>query len=125
MGYDLNNESNSLDVKDFHKRRIAFIVYEDKVFYIKDSTFSHWEFAQTIGISKEVFDNLCRGYYLDEKLIFYKGNFEYDDELINFAKRYFDEIKRELNLGKVKVYFGQKVGKIGEAWPPDYFYGEV
>lgn len=125
MEYDLKNESDSLDVKEFHKRRVAFIIYENKVFYIKDSTFSHWEYAQTLGVSKETFDNLCRGYYLDGKLIFYKGNFEYDDELINYAKQFFDEIKDELKLEKVNVYFGQKIGKIGEAWPPDYFYGEV
>ena len=125
MGYDFNNESNSDEVKAFHQKRIAFIIYQEKVFYIKDSTFSHWEFAQTLGISREEFDELCRGYYLDEKLIFYKGNFVYDDELIDFARKYFDEIKRELKLEKVNVYFGQKIGKIGEAWPPDYFYGEV
>ena len=125
MEYDLKNESDSLDVKEFHKRRVAFIIYENKVFYIKDSAFSHWEYAQTLGVSKETFDNLCRGYYLDGKLIFYKGNFEYDDELINYAKQFFDEIKDELKLEKVNVYFGQKIGKIGEAWPPDYFYGEV
>ena len=125
MGYDLENESNSLDVQDFHKKRIAFIIYDNKVFYMKDTILSHWEFAQTLGISKEVFDTLCRGYYLDEKLIFYKGNFEYDDDLIDYAKEYFDEIKAELNLEKVNIYFGQKIGKIGEAWPPDYYYGEI
>ena len=125
MEYDLKNESDSLDVKEFHKRRVAFIIYENKVFYMKDSIFSHWEYAQTLGVSKETFDKLCRGYYLDGKLIFYKGNFEYDDELINYAKQFFDEIKDELKLEKVNVYFGQKIGKIGEAWPPDYFYGEV
>lgn len=125
MGYDLKNESNSEEVNNFHKRRIAFLIYENKVFYIKDSTFSHWEFAQTLNISKETFDNLCRGYYLDGKLIFYKGNFTYDEEMISFAKQYFDEIKKELNLEKIEVYFGQKIGKIGEAWPPDYFYGII
>ena len=125
MGYDLENESDSNAVQDFHKQRIAFIIYQDNVYYMKDSILSHWEFAQTIGISKENFDTLCRGYYLNEKLIFYKGNFEYDDDLIEYAKQYFDEIKKELKLEKVKVYFGQKIGKIGEAWPPDYFYGEV
>lgn len=125
MGYDFTNESNSDKVKYFHKKRIAFIIYQNKVFYIKDSMFSHWEFAQTLGISKDEFNELCRGYYLDGKLIFYKGNFVYDDELIESAKQYFAEIKRELNLEKVNVYFGQKIGKIGEAWPPDYFYGEI
>lgn len=125
MGYNLNNESDIDEVKDFHKKRIAFIIYQDKVFYIKDSSFSHWEFAQTLGITKEEFDELCRGYFLDGKLIFYKGNFIYDDTLIRVAKTYFDEIKKELNLEKVNVYFGQKIGKPGEAWLPDYFYGEV
>lgn len=125
MGYDLENESNSSDVKDFHKNRIAFIIYNNTVHFMKDSELSHWEFAQTLGIEKEIFDELCRGYYLNEKLIFYKGNFEYDDNLIDYAKQYFYEIKRVLKLEKVNVYFGQKIGKIGEAWPPDYFYGEV
>ena len=125
MGYDIKNESTSIEVQDFHKKRIAFIIYENRVFYMKDTSLSHWEYAQTLGISKEKFDTLCRGYYLNEKLIFYKGNFEYDDDLIDYAKQYFDEIKKELKLEKVNVYFGQKIGKIGEAWPPDYFYGEI
>ena len=125
MEYDLQNESDSINAKNFHKQRVAFIIYQNKVYYMKDTSFSHWEFAQTIGISKEIFDTLCRGYYLNEKLIFYKGNFEYDNDLIEYAKQYFDEIKKELKLEKVNVYFGQKIGKIGEAWPPDYFYGEV
>ena len=94
MGYDLQNESDSIEVKNFHKQRIAFIIYQDKVYYMKDTSLSHWEYAQTLGISKENFDTLCRGYYLNEKLIFYKGNFEYDDTLIDYAKQYFDEIKR-------------------------------
>ena len=125
MEYDLENESSSDKTRDFHKNRIAFIIYNNMVYYMKDTVLSHWEFAQTLGIEKEIFDNLCRGYYLEGKLIFYKGNFEYDVELINYAKCYFEEIKRELKLEKVNVYFGQKIGKIGEAWPPDYFYGEI
>lgn len=57
-------------------------------------------------------------------LFFYKENFIYDDELINAAKTYSNEIKKRCTLKeKCGVYCGVKVGKPGEIWPPDLFIG--
>lgn len=48
------------ETKDFHKRRIAFIVIDNELYYIKNSEKSHWEFCQEKNISKEQFNEMTR-----------------------------------------------------------------
>ncbi|MBQ8845452.1 MAG: hypothetical protein IJ008_05545 [Clostridia bacterium] len=107
---------------DFHKRRRAFLIYMDKVCYIPvGSEMSHFEYSEKLGIEKDVFEKLCRGYALDGDLYFYKGHFVYDEELINYAEKFIKEIQKELNLKEdMKVYFGLNVGKEGEIWKPSF-----
>ena len=57
---------------------------------------SHFEYCQTKGITKEEFNKITRGYYLDGKVVFYKDNFIYDDELINEGLSYLNEISRRI-----------------------------
>ncbi len=66
---------------------------------------------------------MVRGYYLDGDLVFYKDNFVYDEGVIQEALLFVNQIKSVLNLDEVKLYFGLIVGKPGENWPLDYFYG--
>ena len=76
--------------RDFHSRRRAFVIYEDKLYFIrKGSSLSHWEFCQKQfpNITKEEFSKLIRGYYLDGDLVFYKDNFTYDNELIKIINK--------------------------------------
>ena len=80
------------EARDFHRRRIAFIVIDEKIYYIKNSGQSHWEFCQEKNISKEQFNELTRGYYIDGNIVFYKGNFIYDQALICDAMKYIIKI---------------------------------
>ena len=106
---------------EYHKKRRAFIIYNDEVLFIeKGVDKSHYEFACELGIDKDTFSSLCRGYYLAGDLVFYKGNFVYDEELISYAKNYINVIKEKLNLESIKVYFGLNVGKQGEYWLPKF-----
>lgn len=118
--YETKNEA-----RDFHKRRIAFIVIDNKLYYIKNSEKSHWEFCQERNISKEQFNEMTRGYYIDGNIVFYKGNFTYDSDLISDAMKYIIRIKEDCKLSKMKIYFGQIVPKKDEPWKYDYYYGEV
>ena len=114
-------DDRAKEESDYHKRRRAFIIYNGEVFFVKKGEDkSHYEFALELGIDKETFSTLCRGYYLDGELVFYKGNFVYDDELVSFAKDYIKVIKEKLNLGEFKVYFGLNVGQVGEMWRPKF-----
>ena len=113
--------------RDFHSKRRAFVIYENSLYFIdKGSSISHYEFCQNKfpNLSKENFNQITRGYYLDGDLVFYKDNFIYDNEVINEALKYVNEIKRLLDLSTVKIYFGLIIKKPGENWPKDYYYGE-
>lgn len=114
--------------RDFHSRRRAFVIYKDKLYFIrKGSSLSHWEFCQKQfpNITKEEFSKLIRGYYLDGDLVFYKDNFTYDNELIDKSLNYIKKIKSTLKLYTMKIYYGLIIGVPGEDWKKDYYYGDL
>lgn len=113
------------EAREFHKRRIAFIVIEDKLYYIKNSEQSHWEFCQKRGVSKEQFNKMTRGYYIDGNIVFYKGNFTYDEDLIKDGLKYIMKIKEDCKLGEMQIYFGLRIPKENEPWIYDYYYGKI
>ena len=115
--------------RDFHSRRRAFVIYENKLHFIrKGSSMSHWEFCQSKfpNMTKEEFNSITRGYYLDGDLVFYKDNFVYDNNVINEALEFVKKIKSTLKISNtIKIYFGLVVGVPGEYWPKDFYYGNL
>ena len=115
--------------RDFHSRRRAFVIYENKLHFIrKGSSMSHWEFCQSKfpNMTKEEFNSITRGYYLDGDLVFYKDNFVYDNNVINEALEFVKKIKSTLKISNtIKIYFGLVVGVPGEDWPKDFYYGNL
>lgn len=112
--------------KEFHKSRIAFMIIENDIIFLKNSTMSHYEWLKSLGIKmkKEDFNKIVRGFYLDGKAIFYKGNFEYDDDCISIAIKYALKVKEISNLDEIEVWCGQNIGEIGSLWTPKYFVGK-
>lgn len=113
--------------RDFHKQRRAFVIYQGKVLFIeKGRDMSHWEFCQENfpAMTRKEFNQIIRGYYLDGNLVFYKDNFCYDDKVIEVALEHIPEIKKNLGLCSVKINFGLVIGKAGENWPVDLYYGQ-
>lgn len=121
---DYRYETND-KAREFHKKRTAFIVIKDKLYYIRNSEQSHWEFCKKKGISKEQFNKMTRGYYIDENIVFYKGNFTYDEDLIKDGLKYIMKIKEDCKLGKMKIYFGLRIPKKDEPWEYNYYYGKI
>ncbi len=118
------------EARDFHKRRKAFVVVDDKVYYLSNNGESHWEFCQKMNIKKEIFNELIRGFYLDGDLVIYKNNFSYDAKLVEDAQKYITKIKDDLGVSKMKVYFGMIIpeecsDKKNSIWDKDYYYGEI
>ena len=96
------------EARDFHKMTKAFIILNNKLIFLpKDTTTSHFEYCESIGLSKEEFNKITRGYYLNGNVVFYKDNFIYDEELINNALNYLKEIASKLDLSIFEIYFGQ------------------
>jgi len=96
------------EARSFHKDRRAFIIYNNILEFLpKNSELSHFEYCQLKGISKEEFNKLTRGYFLNGNLVFYKDNFIYDNQLIDSALKYIKQIANEINQQEFNIYFGQ------------------
>lgn len=90
---------------------------------------SHPEMLGNMGFSesdvKNIMNNIPRGYYKDGKIAIYQ-EYEIDKpgyileikpEHENVVKEYLKDLAKLLNLDSdTDVYFGMRVGKIGEVW---------
>ena len=54
--------------------------------------------------------------YLYGDIVFYKGKFEYDDEVMEIGLKQIVKIKEELAVESMEIYFGERV---------DYRYGRL
>lgn len=118
---NFNNSEHKENIEDFHKNRIAFIIWKKQVLLLKNSTLSHSQWAQSLGIDIKEFNSLTRGYVLNNNIVFYKGNFDFDEQLIEDAKYFSDTIKTKCSLNFAKVYAGVIVGEIGTIYPPNKY----
>ncbi len=110
------------EARDFHKQRKAFIILNGKLEFLPEgSSLSHYEYCQTKGLSKEKFNSITRGYYLNGNAVFYNDNFIYDDEVISNALQVVDEISRIVNADEFDIYFGQLPE---QGFALDYHYGK-
>lgn len=111
--------------KDFHRRRTTFMIIDGEMRFLQNSEMSHYSWAMSLGIKDENFNKLVRGYYLDGRAVFYKGNFIYDDECIEHAKIFAPKVKEFVKADTMEIWCGQTVGKIGEFWPPTFYIGKI
>lgn len=110
------------EARDFHRQRKAFVILNGMLEFLPEGTsMSHYEYCQTKGLSKEEFNEITRGYYLNGKTIFYKDNFIYDDEVIKNALQVLDEISNIIGIDKFDIYFGQLPE---QEFALDYYYGK-
>ena len=117
---DYRYETKS-DAREFHKQRKAFVIISSKLYFLpEESSMSHFEYCQKIGLDKETFNSITRGYYLNGNLVFYKDNFIYDENVIEESLRFIDEISIKLSINKFEIYFGQLPD---ENFKLDYHYG--
>jgi len=115
---NFNSDQNKESIENFHKHRIAFIILKKQVLFLKNSTLSHLQWAKTLGIDKNEFNCLTRGYVLNNNIVFYKGNFDFDKQVIEDARTFANTIKSNCSLTCAKVYAGLIVGPIGTIYPP-------
>ena len=124
----MDKQINKEFEKDFHQRRIAFIIINDEILFLKNSTLSHYEWYKELTGSEDrnEFNKLVRGYYLDGSVTFYKGDFKYDEECIKAANDYCYKIKDYCKVDKLKVYCGVLAfHKTQNPWPMDLYLKEI
>ena len=68
----MNNE------QEYHKSRIAFMIINDEIIFLEYSIMSHREWYESLSLKQENFKKIVRGYILENKAVFYKGEFFLD-----------------------------------------------
>lgn len=110
------------EAREFHKQRNAFIILNDMLEFLpEESKKSHFEYCQTKGLDKNTFNKITRGYYLNGKVIFYKDNFMFDENVISEALDYLKEIASKVAADEFEIYFGQVPE---ENFAPRFHYGK-
>lgn len=99
--------------------RVLFMIVDNQVKYLTGSDMDHREWYTSLGLDPNNFDNIVRGYVLENKIIFFKGMmFNYDEEVINAAKVFTPSIRLSLNNPSLEVYCGIVVNGQGQKWEP-------
>ena len=98
--------------------RILFIVYNNELKFLDNTTMDHKEWYQSLGGNMDEYDNVIRGYIMDGMIIFFKSNLNYDNEVISFAQKMGLKMKEQLKQPDLKVCCGINPGQNGEKWEP-------
>ena len=94
------------------------MIIENEILYLNNSAMSHIEWYTSLNLPTEKFDSIIRGYTKNDKIIYYKGDFEYDDEVIDVAKNTCSQIMGKIGNYDLKVYAGVTKGEVGTEWEP-------
>lgn len=109
------------EARDFHKQRKAFIIMNNELEFLPiNSSMSHFEYCSSKGLTKEEFNKITRGYYLNGNIVFYKDNFIYDKKVIEEGLEFLDEISPKILVHEFAIYFGQIPEK---NFALDFYYG--
>lgn len=75
-------------------------IYNNELLFIEQgNSMSHWEFClNKLNLTKDNFNKLTRGYYLNGDIVFYKNNFAYDEGVIKEEIKYINQIKKALKM---------------------------
>ena len=104
--------------KKFHTSRVAFMYINDEILYLENSSMGHIDWYKSLGYDENNFNNIVRGYYKNGRIIFYKGDFIYDDETIICAEKIYKDIMVKVNDMDAEVWVGVLKGEVGKEWEP-------
>lgn len=99
--------------------KILFMIVNDEIKFLpKSSTMDHKEWYNSLGMNPDEYDNIIRGYVIENYCIFFKANLNYDSEVIDVATICGPIIKKQLNRPELKVCCGINPGHDGSKWEP-------
>ena len=101
------------------KEKKLFMILHDDILYLENSDMDHKEWYVSLGEDSNTFDNVIRGFVIDNKIIFFKAFFNYDEEVIKAAKRFGPIIRKKYNNDELGVFCGiLNGGGYGKNWEP-------
>lgn len=99
--------------------KILFMIINDEIKFLpKSSQMDHKEWYESLGMNPEEYDNVIRGFIIENYCIFFKANLNYDSEVIDVATICGPIIKKQLNRKELKVCCGINPGHDGRKWEP-------
>lgn len=99
--------------------RVLFMIVNNQIKYLTGSDMDHREWYNSLGLDINNFDNIVRGYVIDNKIIYFKGMmFNYDEEVIKAARVFTPSIRSYLGNPSLEVYCGIIVNGQGQKWEP-------
>lgn len=102
-----------------NNNRILFMIIDNQVKYLQNSTMDHREWYNSLGLDPNLFESIIRGFIMEGKIVFYKGsNFNYDDEVMKCAKMFAPSMRITLNDLNLGVYCGVNISGFNAKWEP-------
>lgn len=101
----------------FHTQRVAFLIINNSILFLKNSPMSHREWFATLSLNID-FDEIVRWYFFENKIIFYKADCLFDKMVIIAAKKFYPIIQKELGLENPEIWVGIKKDSDINPWPP-------
>ena len=87
--------------------RVLFMIINGEVRFNMDPNADHREWYKSLGFNTDSFDSLVRGFVMNNKIIYYKGNtYSYDADVIKAAKMYTPYIRFTLQNQTLEPYCG-------------------
>lgn len=104
---------NNMTVTEFHKKRKMFYINELGKLEINHRNESHIEWFNSKNFSRIPYETTIRGYFIDNYMTIYVGDFETPDLNIKFLQYLFEKFPKVEWIG-----LGCNKGKVGEIWTP-------
>ena len=97
-----------------------FMIIGDSIKYLDNPTVGHSDWYDGLGLDRNNYQNTVIGAVVDNKIVFYKSDFSYDDKVINCAKRFGLDVMKHVNNYDLKVCCGVLKKKKKSDWEPIY-----
>ena len=99
--------------------RNLFMIVDNSVKILPNTTMDHREWYTQLGLDLNNFENIIRGYVIDNKIVFFKGStFTYDDETYKAALVYSPVIRNYFNNPNLEVCCGIIISQYDSKWEP-------
>ena len=98
--------------------KILFMIYNGEIKFLNNTTMDHREWYLSLGGDINNYDNVIRGYVINNNLIFFKANLSYNQEVIDMAHKCAPAMKQQLNNPNLRVWCGISPGMNGASWEP-------
>ena len=99
-------------------KKILFMIYNGEIKFLQDENKDHKEWFLSLGGKLEDYDNTIRGFIMENKIIFFKANLSYDQDVINMASACAPIMKEQLKNPNLTVWCGIMPGQDGAKWEP-------